>query len=70
MGFKNNDRVLDKISDDEPIFVLRAQDLLAPMIIRLWAEAAQHLGISDERYNEAIDAVEQMESWPTRKFPD
>ncbi len=70
MGFKNNDRVLDKISDDEPIFVLRAQDKFAPILIRLWADLAQQYGISEERHNEAIDLVEEMESWPTRKYPD
>ncbi len=70
MGFKNNDRVLDKISDDEPIFVLRAQDKFAPIIIRLWADLVQQYGISEERYNEALEVIEEMESWPTRKYPD
>ena len=34
----NEESCLNKAKFDEPIFVLRAQDRLAPLIIRLWAE--------------------------------
>ncbi len=34
MGIKATDETLKKVKDDEPIFVLRAQDKLAPNIIR------------------------------------
>ena len=70
MGTKANDKVLEKIGDDEPIFVLRAQDLLAPAIVKIWAEIAQLHGLSYERWGEAIVLAEQMEEWPTRKYPD
>ncbi len=28
----------DKAADDEPMFVLRAKDPLAPILVRLWAD--------------------------------
>ena len=34
MGYKHNDLYLAKVADDEPIFVLRAQDTFAPGMIR------------------------------------
>lgn len=40
MGFKSDDACLAKVADDEPIFVLRAQDRLAPRAIREWADRA------------------------------
>lgn len=74
MGYKNNNRCLDRCDDDEPIFVLRAQDMLAPSLIRMWANLAPNLarlhGLSDQRYIEAESIADQMEDWPDRKFPD
>ena len=31
---------LAKAADDEPVFVLRAQDILAPILVNLWAQLA------------------------------
>lgn len=33
----NSDSCLSKAGDDEPIFVLRAQDKFAPALVELWA---------------------------------
>ena len=37
MGYKNNDPCLEKVKDDEPIFVLRARDESAATLVWLWA---------------------------------
>ena len=37
MGYKNNDPHLEKVKDDEPIFVLRARDESAAVLVGLWA---------------------------------
>ena len=37
MGYKNNDPCLEKVKDDEPIFVLRARDESAAVLVCLWA---------------------------------
>jgi len=35
---------LGRAADDEPVFVLRAHDRIAPAIVRQWAEKARGLG--------------------------
>jgi hypothetical protein len=73
MGYKGNDRCLDKVGDDEPIFVLRAQDKLAPALVKLWVAMAKLNGLSPERQAEAIELAEKMEDWQVKvrnKFPD
>jgi hypothetical protein len=36
MATKLTDQCLAKVGDDEPIFVLRAQDRFAPTVVRVW----------------------------------
>ncbi len=69
---------LTKAADDEPIFVLRAQDLSAPFIVRLWADAMAHRTGADKnapgKVNEAYVLAAKMELWQERtgkgKWPD
>jgi hypothetical protein len=61
---------LAKIPDDEELFLLRAQDRLAPGLVRYWAGAAQSRGASPAKVKEAKDCAARMEQWPKRKFPD
>lgn len=68
--FKHNDRCLPKVRDDEPIFVLRGQDELAPYLVNLWAFQAKKLGLTDERIQEARDIARAMECYPLRRRPD
>lgn len=72
-----------KTADNEPVFVLRAQDCTAPDIVRLWAETFKNLNSvkgkgnriwrsakSKEKYSEALTLANMMEEWPHRKIPD
>jgi hypothetical protein len=60
-----------KAAEDEPIFVLRAQDALAPAVVRAWAALAEATGACCVRkIQEALDLADAMEEWPTRKLPD
>lgn len=70
MSTKHDDVCLMKAADDEPIFVLRAQDKLAPIIVRLWADLAEAHGCAEAKVREAVSLAARMEKWPTRKFPD
>lgn len=70
MATKHTDMCLVKAADDEPIFVLRAQDLLAPRIVREWVARAMAYGLPEAKAKEALDLAERMEQWPTRKYPD
>ena len=70
MSTKDADKCLQKVATDEPIFVLRAQDKLAPVVIRKWVELAVLHGLSSIREHEALALADAMERWPTRKYPD
>lgn len=43
MGLKTNDACLQKAANDEPIFVLRAQDITADILVELWAELQEEI---------------------------
>lgn len=79
MANKGNDQTLSKVGEDEPIFVLRAQDSLAPDIIRAWAlnlhaRCGKPIHYVDDCLNrkvkEAMALANEMEAWPNRKLPD
>ena len=70
---------LNKAGDDEPIFVLRAQDVFAADTILAWADryrrahcpaGAWRSEKHRQKHNEAIDIVERFERWRERKIPD
>jgi hypothetical protein len=70
MATKHNSVTLGKALDDEPIFVLRAQDTLAPALVRRWADEAERAGCAADKVAEARTVADAMERWPTRKLPD
>lgn len=70
MAHKNTCPTLAKIGDDEPIFVLRAQDELAARVVRFWATLAANHRVDEEKVAEAMRCSAEMERWPGRKKPD
>lgn len=64
------DGCLGRAADDEPVFVLRGQDRLAPILVRLWASMASRAGCDAMKVQEAMKCAEAMEAWPSRKLPD
>lgn len=67
---------LSRVKPDEPIFVLRAQDRLAPTLVRHWVNLAMlagDLSPSDPKITEALDLADEMETWQLSnraKWPD
>jgi len=60
-----------RAADDEPLFVLRAQDVTAPAVIRMWCEINFfNPNCAPERLKEARLLALAMEQWPNRKLPD
>lgn len=67
------DGCLSKVADDEPIFVLRSKDKLAPNVIRLWALLAEFMGVPPGKVSEARECALHMELWQREhgsKVPD
>lgn len=53
---------LGKAADDEPLFVLRAQDASAPSIVRQWV--SWNVGtLAPEKREEALALAARMEAW-------
>lgn len=62
-----------KVAENEPVFVLRAQDKTAATIVRIWCQVATMLGVDGAKVNEAYDLADSIEAWQKRnaaKLPD
>jgi hypothetical protein len=67
---RNGKGSLGKAADDEPVFILRGQDRLAPILVELWAELARSHGCPSGKVREARSMATAMRRWPKRKYPD
>mgnify|MGYP001593998333 CR=1 FL=1 len=74
MGRKTTDKTLQNVKDDEPIFVLRAQDFLAPDLVEFWAQRAEIHGSPHGKIAEARAVAAEMRAWQQEhgggKVPD
>lgn len=61
---------LGKAADDEPVFVLRAQDMSAASCVLWWCRQASITGCPPEKIAEAERCATAMMVWPNRKMPD
>lgn len=61
---------LGKAADNEPVFILRAQDILAADLVDTWATQAKTLGVDWDKVREAREIAQAMREWPQRKNPD
>lgn len=67
-------RIQEKINDgslspNEPLFILRAQDITASEAVYKWVELAKEAGATEEKINEAILLAMSMDLWPTKQVP-
>lgn len=73
---KDYDRFQDPagiIPDDEPVFLVRGQDLAGPGTLRAWIELARLAGAADDIIAVVDRHANAMESWQrnrTSKVPD
>jgi hypothetical protein len=70
---KHSNRCLITAKDDEPIFVLKASDLLAVSAVAYWIDMARATGVNAEKIEAACRHLDQMVNWASRnatKVPD
>ena len=70
---KRNKGCLGKAKPDEPVFVLRAQDLLSSRLVDIWALYAEQNNCPKDKVEEARKCASEMRAWATRnpaKYPD
>ena len=65
----------DKIPDDEPVFIVRAKDLLSCEIVKRWIDAALRCEVNPAKVNSAATRFREItafqEQHPDRcKIPD
>lgn len=66
---------LEKVPDEEPLFCLRGQDVLAPGTVRHWCQLYREEVTIDspeerKKHNDALDCAVKMSFWKPRKLPD
>lgn len=69
---------LAKAADNEPVFLLRAQDNLSAQLVEMWAIQASVMVPSaddkghtlDKKVTEARQIADAMHHWPIKKNPD
>ncbi len=67
------DRIQDPaglIPEDEPVFLIRAQDKVASAVLIFYAERARKAGASQELVDKVLEHAALMERWPKHKVPD
>jgi hypothetical protein len=67
---RNGVSCYDKAEMDEPLFVLRAHDILAADAVRAWADLARRHGVREDKVDEALRCAKDMDNWKDKKFPD
>ena len=73
---KDYDRIQDPsghIPEDEPVFLLRGQDILAPPLLRKWADTLLENEGSEEMAEMVYNQATAMEEWQEEfaaKLPD
>jgi hypothetical protein len=56
-----------KIPEDEPVFLLRAQDPCAGAAVRFWANLHRSLGGDPAQSEGALQQAYRMDAWPIKK---
>lgn len=67
------DRIQDPaglIPDDEPVFLLRAQDRFAATLLRMYKMLLFLAGIVGPIADAVSQQADAMDAWPTKKTPD
>lgn len=59
-----DERALEPIiPDDEPVFLLRAKDVVAPDVVHAWANAAAAVGSDPDLVNRVHEFAEEMRTY-------
>lgn len=66
----NTNGVVHVIPADEPVFLIRAQDIVSGDAVRVWANLARLHGASQDILDAAERQAKLMDQWPKKKVPD
>lgn len=57
-----------QVPEDEPVFILRAQDISSAALVQLWMSLNPQ--VDPEKMKSAQTIYERMKSWPRKKRAD
>lgn len=60
-------RLLEQVPDDEPVFLLRGSERVAPGLMKYYAGAIEARGAPAKDVATARETAAQMDRWPKRK---
>lgn len=60
----------NKIPDDEPVFLIRGQDIVSGNTVRVWADLNDEAGGDPELSKRAREQAILMDMWPNKKKAD
>lgn len=58
------------VPPDEPVFLVRGQDVVGGDVVRYWAASALTAGADAEIVNSAREHAAKMDAWPKKKVAD
>lgn len=64
------DDYVDLIPDDEPVLVIRGQDICGAAAARHYAELLVSVHAHPAMVKKVLDHADAMEAWPVKKLPD
>lgn len=59
-----------RIPADEPVFLIRGQDVVGGDAVRAWADLAEVAGADPSIVSIAREHAAKMDAWPKKKTPD
>lgn len=63
-------QVMKSRNPHEPVFLLRARDVLAAPTIAQWIQDAQAAGVNEPKLTEARACLSDFHLWPEKRKPD
>jgi len=69
MSYKSTDTSIQKATENEMLFVLRAQDVSSPKLVLEWIKINFET-VPEDKLREAFECALEMKKWPTRKQAD
>lgn len=66
----NKGKKINEIPADEPVFLIRAQDILSATVVRFWADENEKIGGDPKLIESARRQADLMDAWPTKKKAD
>lgn len=70
IGIADHNGTLRVIPVDEPVFLIRGQDVVGAAAVRAWADLAERAGSAPDIVAVARGHANKMDAWPKKKVAD